>query len=176
MAVTPPANPGSSIHGKVKVNSSIIKQQFETKENSLSIKQKSSPLNAVSDPLKLVYQAAIDELNERLAPYLGEDALQKGLADNVDVSPEATANRIVSLSTSMLSRFMDSNPQLEGQAAKEKFVSIIRDGVMQGFSEARDILKGLQVLEGDIATNIDKTFELVQKGLDNFLSSDNAEE
>ena len=77
----------------------------------------------------------------------------------------------------MLSRFMDSNPQMEDQAAKEKFVSIIRDGVMQGFSEAREILKGLQVLEGDIAANIDKTFELVQKGLDNFLSpSEIAEE
>ncbi|PCI50476.1 MAG: hypothetical protein COB51_03310 [Moraxellaceae bacterium] len=177
MAVTPPANPSSSLHGKVKVNSLIIKQQFEIKENNISIKQKSNPLNAVSEPLKLIYQAAIDELNERLAPYLGEDALQKGLGANIDVSPEATAHRIVSLSTSMLSRFMDSNPQMEDQAAKEKFVSIIRDGVMQGFSEAREILKGLQVLEGDIAANIDKTFELVQKGLDNFLSpSEIAEE
>lgn len=171
MAVSPLSGPNTPLQGKPQVNSSIIKQSVEFKSVSVSAGKSHTTINAANDPLKLAYQAAIDELNERLAPYLGEDSLQKGLDAQTDVSPEATANRIVSLSTAMLPRFMESNPELGEQEAREKFVSIIRGGVSQGFSEARDILKGLQVLEGDIASNIDKTFDLVQKGLDDFLTS-----
>lgn len=47
----------------------------------------------------------------------------------------------------------------------------IKGGIEKGFKEARDILKGLKVLGGDIASNIDKTYELVQKGLDAFASN-----
>jgi len=38
----------------------------------------------------------------------------------------------------------------------------------KGFKEARDILGGLKVLGGDIASNIDKTYALVQKGYADF--------
>ncbi|WP_292746763.1 DUF5610 domain-containing protein, partial [Methylophaga sp. UBA3191] len=41
----------------------------------------------------------------------------------------------------------------------------------QGFKEARDILGGLKVLEGDIAGNIDKTYDLVQQGLQSFVEN-----
>jgi len=160
---------------KSEVNASIITHHEESRRLSVSNASGSTSvkgfgLNAAQDPLKLVYQAAIDDLNERLAPYLGESALQKGLGAGVDVSPEATANRIVSITTALFPLFLESNPDLEAQEGKEDFVSIIRSGVLQGFAEAREILQGLQVLDGDIATNIDKTFDLVQKGLDDFLN------
>ena len=48
------------------------------------------------------------------------------------------------------------------------FVEVISQGIEQGFNEARDILDGLAVLEGDIAATIDTTFELVQLGLQEF--------
>jgi hypothetical protein len=35
-------------------------------------------------------------------------------------------------------------------------------------TEAREILGGLNVLDGDIASNIDKTYDLVQKKLNDF--------
>jgi hypothetical protein len=46
----------------------------------------------------------------------------------------------------------------------------IKGGIEKGFKEARDILEGLQVLGGDVAANIDKTYELVMKGLDDFVA------
>ncbi len=50
-------------------------------------------------------------------------------------------------------------------------------GIDQGFSEARDVLGGLKVLEGEIADNIDKTYEIIQKGLEDFLKGpDDAEQ
>ncbi|RDH89593.1 MAG: hypothetical protein DIZ77_00365 [endosymbiont of Seepiophila jonesi] len=47
-------------------------------------------------------------------------------------------------------------------------LTIIRDAIEQGFAEAREILDGLSVLEGDISANIDTTFELVLEGLERF--------
>ncbi|WGG49334.1 DUF5610 domain-containing protein [Rugamonas sp. DEMB1] len=53
----------------------------------------------------------------------------------------------------------------------QKFLDTIRGGATTGFSEARGILRGLNVLGGDIASNIDKTQELVDKGYDDFLAA-----
>ena len=51
---------------------------------------------------------------------------------------------------------------------------MIGGGIDQGFKEARDILNSLGVLEGEIADNIDKTYELVQTGLQDFRDSFNS--
>ena len=48
---------------------------------------------------------------------------------------------------------------------------VIGGGIDQWFKEARDILGGLKVLEGDIAGNIDKTYDLVQQGLQSFVEN-----
>ncbi len=42
------------------------------------------------------------------------------------------------------------------------------DAAFPTFKEASDILSGLNVLNGDIASNIDKTYDLVQKGYADF--------
>ena len=56
-------------------------------------------------------------------------------------------------------------------AAFDNFMSLIQKGVDQGFSEARGILSGLNVLNGDIASNIDKTYEILKKGIADFIAS-----
>ena len=92
-------------------------------------------------------------------------------AASQDNSAEATANRIVSLSTGFFEAFKKQNPGMDNDAALEKFMGTISGGMEKGFSEARDILKGLNVLQGDIAGNIDKTYELVQKGYADFVAA-----
>jgi len=57
------------------------------------------------------------------------------------------------------------------EEALKSFVEVIGGGIDQGFKEARDILGGLKVLEGDIAGNIDKTYDLVQQGLQSFVEN-----
>ena len=103
-----------------------------------------------------------------MAPYLGEDSLSVTLDNNTDVSPEATASRIVSQSTAFFGAFQNSNDTLGFEQQLEKFLQVIGGGIDQGFSEARDILDSLQVLEGDVASNINKTYDLVQAGLASF--------
>lgn len=126
-------------------------------------------ISSQSDPLALVYKSAITSINEALQADFGDDAVQK--AASQDNSAEATANRIVSLSTGFFDAFKKQNPGMDNDAALEKFMGTIQGGMEKGFSEARDILKGLNVLQGDIAGNIDKTYELVQKGYADFVAA-----
>jgi hypothetical protein len=151
----------ASSRAKMQLNVSILQE-------SASIS-----LNSGNDPLALLYKSAITSLNEQLEADFGPDAIQNALGQ--DNSPEATAGRIVSLSTAFFSAFQQQHSELEGDEALNRFMDTIKGGIEKGFKEARDILQGLQVLGGDIAANIDKTYELVQKGLDDFVASQGRE-
>ena len=146
----------ASNRAKMQLNVSILQE-------SASIS-----LNAGNDPLALLYKSAITSINEQLEADFGPDAIQN--AAGQDNSPEGTAGRIVSLSTAFFSAFQQQHSELEGDEALNRFMDTIKGGIEKGFKEARDILQGLKVLDGDSAGNIDKTYELVQKGLDDFAS------
>lgn len=139
-----------------KLNVAILQSNREV---SLSVK---------NEPLALVYKTAIEAINKELEPELGENSIQKGYEAGIDVSPEATADRIVSFSTGLFSLFQQQHPSLSEPEQVDRFLDVIGGGIDQGFSEARDILEGLGVLKGEIADNIDKTYDLVQEGLSAF--------
>ena len=124
-----------------------------------------------SSPLDLAYKAAIDRINEEVAPYLGDTAIERAYEGGLDVSPEATANRIVSLSTALFPLFERQHPELNQEEALTSFIEVISSGVVQGFSEAKEILLGVGVLEGGIESNIDLTFDLVLDGFAEFIKS-----
>lgn len=117
---------------------------------------------------ELLFRSAIDKLNELLAPDLGENAIQNAAA-NQDNSPEATAGRIVSISTGMFELYAKQHPDEDKDQLAAKFVDLIRGGFEKGFKEASDVLQGLGVLNGDVQSGIQKTYELVQKGFNDFL-------
>lgn len=147
----------ASYRAKMQLNVSILQE-------SASIS-----LNSENDPLALVYKSAITSINEQLEADFGPDAIQNAMGQ--DNSPEGTAGRIVSLSTAFFSAFQQQHSELEGDEALTRFLDTIKGGIEKGFKEARDILQGLQVLGGDVAANIDKTYELVMKGLDDFAAN-----
>lgn len=126
-------------------------------------------LSAGDHSMELLYRTAIDNINAELEPVMGKDALQSSYDSALDVSPKATADRIVSLSTAFFGSYQKQHPEMSVDEALDSFVSVISGGIDRGFGEARDILNGLDVLEGDITDNIDKTYELVQEGLKAFI-------
>lgn len=142
---------------KLQLNASIM-------QASLNVS-----IGSENEPLALLYKTAITNINEALKGQYGDDAIQS--AASQDNSAEATANRIVSLSTGFFDAFKKQNPDLDDDAALSKFMDTISGGMEKGFKEARDILGGLKVLGGDIAGNIDKTYELVQKGYADFVAA-----
>jgi len=121
-------------------------------------------------PLALLLSSILDKINEFIAADLDEETVQKAYDSGLDVSPEATAERIVSLSTGFFEAFKKQHAGEDESEVRQKFMDTIGKGIERGFAEAREILDGLGVLEGDIANSIDQTHSLIQDGLANFRS------
>ena len=177
---TPPQK--SSLDGLPKQSDSTEKQSSteklsatesrnqRTQQRNLDIleaNQKAS-LSAPGQPLSLLYQTAIAAINAELAPTMGDNAIERTQQEGIDTSPEATAERIVSLTMGSFGRFQEHHPGMDESEQAERFFELVSTGIEQGFGAAKDILEGLSVLEGSIADNIDKTYELVQQGLEQF--------
>ncbi|ASP48347.1 DUF5610 domain-containing protein [Cognaticolwellia beringensis] len=122
-------------------------------------------------PLSLVLKTALQGINEALKTSGVDDSVEDAYESGVDFSPEATAERIVSFSTQFLASYREQNPEMSEEESLTAFVDIISGGIDQGFAEAKDILGGLKVLEGDVSENIDKTYALVQSGLQAFVDA-----
>lgn len=165
---TPITSTGVKIPGSHQPQSlSVQAQRMELNAQIVSTSAEFQS-SAVGQPQALLFHSAVEKLNELLLPELGENAVQQAADSGIDFSPEATAERIVGFATGFLPLFLDTHANEDPQAALDEFMQIIRDAIEQGFAEAREILDGLSVLEGDIAANIDTTFELVLEGLERF--------
>jgi hypothetical protein len=166
-------------HTKVKDNSHSNKIKDVESPASAMAKSKASLNSAIvqtslnvaissgNDPLALLYKTAIQGINEALAPELGDDAIQNA-AGGQDNSAEATASRIISMSTAFYDKYLEKNKLEDNEESRGKFIDVISAGFEKGFKEAQDILGGLKVLQGDVAAGIDKTHELVLKGFADF--------
>ena len=128
-------------------------------------------IQAGNDSLALLYRTAVGEINNLLEPELGPDAIQNAMGQ--DNSPEGTAGRILSMSTAMFDAFAARYPDKDLAEVAQKFVDVIRGGFEQGFKEAENILNSLGVLPKAtaVAEGIAKTYELVQKGYDDWLNN-----
>jgi len=122
--------------------------------------------------LKILFQEAIDQINHALEADLGPNAISaEKLAEQGGIdywSPENTAGRIVQGTTAFFEAYKESNPNFEGEALLDKFLSVIGGGIESGFKDATDILKGFGVYEGTVKDNAEKTYDLVEKGLQEF--------
>ncbi len=145
---------------KAQLNASIV-------EASLTVSLKSG-----NDPMSVIFKTALTGINEALEADFGKDAIQNASAQ--DNSPEATANRIVSLSTGFYEAYKRQNPGQDDETSLNNFMETIKKGVEQGFKEARSILDGFKVLDGDLSTNIDKTYDLIQQGFADFVAAQKA--
>jgi len=148
-----PEQPVKQITPQQKLNIAILQAHQDV---SISTK---------NEPLALIYKAAIEGINKELETELGENAIENAYESGLDVSPAATAGRILNFSIGLFSLYQQQHPELSEQEQAEKFVEIIGGGIDTGFSEARQILDGLGVLEGEIADNIDKTYNIIQEEL-----------
>jgi len=119
-------------------------------------------LQSKNQPLALLLKSAITGINDLLKAQFGDNAIQA--AASQDNTPSGTAGRIVSLSTGFYEAFKQQHLGEDANDVLTKFMDTIRGGFEQGAKEAQDILTGMGVLSGDIASNIDKTLALVRQG------------
>ena len=95
-------------------------------------------------------------------------ALDDILSGAVDTSPKATADRIVSFATSFLGAFQANNADQQGLAQIDGFTDLIHKAVEEGFTQAKDILEGITKISGGVAADIEETFALVVRGINDF--------
>lgn len=126
-------------------------------------------ISAGNEPMALLLKSAINGINEELQPTMGKDAIQNAAAGQ-DNSAEATAGRILSLSTGFYEAYREQNKLEDSPESRAQFVEVIRGGFEKGFKEAQGVLQGLKVLGGEVAAGIDKTFALVMQGYDDFVA------
>ena len=128
-------------------------------------------ISAGDNSLALLYRTTIDNINQQLAPELRSNALQAAMQQ--DNSPEATAERILSQSTAFFDAYARQHPNKDPKGVLENFIGVIRAGFEKGYNEAANILSGLGVMgeEHNVASEIAKTYALVQQGYDDFLAA-----
>jgi len=149
-----PASKSPLSAAQVKHNAEILQASLE-----VSIQSK-------NEPLALLLKSAIAGINEALKPQFGDNAIE--MAATQDNTPAGTAERIVSLSTGFFDAFRQQHADENWGDVLTNFMATIRSGFEQGAKEAQDILTGMGVLDGDIASNIDKTLALVRQGYSDF--------
>jgi hypothetical protein len=176
----PSTPPGLDNNTKVKDGSNSNKVKDVESPASATAKLRASSNSAIvqtslnvaisagNDPLALLLKSAINGINEELAPTLGKDAIQNAAATQ-DNSPEATAGRIVQLSTAFYDAFRQQKGLEDTEETRKQFIDVIQGGFEKGFKEAQDVLEGLKVLGGDVAAGIGKTYDLVLKGYQDFI-------
>lgn len=140
---------------RTQLNASILSASFDVS------------ISSQNEPLALLLKTAITGINELLKPQFGENAIQNAAASQ-DNTAQATSGRIVSLSTGFYEAFKQQHAGEDEATVLKNFMTTIRSGFEQGYKEASDILQGLNVLNGEVASGIGKTYELVQKGYADF--------
>jgi hypothetical protein len=113
--------------------------------------------------LSVTAKKMVDKINELLKAKLpnGVQSLKPE-----DVTPDATAEKIVQGATSYFDVFAKQNPNLEGVDLLNKFLETIRGGIKTGYDDAVGTLEGLGAFEFDgVKSGIERTKELIGEKL-----------
>lgn len=124
--------------------------------------------NIANESMALLYTIVIEDINTVLEVQFGSKPINSTYNSRIDASPDETADKVVSSSIAFFTDYYQQHPDLTEVKAAGVYVDGLTLGVDKGFSEVRNILDELKVLEGDIERNIDATYDFIQVGLQAF--------
>ncbi|MBT4837986.1 MAG: DUF5610 domain-containing protein [Methylococcales bacterium] len=165
---TPHLDVNQMSHNKLKIDSykAELNQQIISASVDVSISSGSQPMSLLFKSVETEMQSAIKAELEN-APVEGAKK-SLDIAEEDDYSPEATAGRIVEMATAFFPAYKEQHPELDDETALDRFMEVIGKGIDTGFEDAKKILGGLEEFKGEVADNVDKTYDLVQNGLTDF--------
>lgn len=150
---------------KIALNSPLDKMPTDKLNNAMA-KAKSARSNLGNGLLtaEKTQQILQQELANKLKARFDVEGIElKGLTPE-DRTPEKVASNILNFVESAYSRIADSSK-------REKLMAQARKGIDQGFGEARNILKAIGVLSGKVEQDVNKTYDLIQVGLNKMENS-----
>ncbi|MBF0371515.1 MAG: DUF5610 domain-containing protein [Magnetococcales bacterium] len=121
---------------------------------------------AMMQAQRLLLEETIAELNGYLAST--PDLEPIGSPDLQELTPETTANYIVSMATSFFDQYAQAHPEMDPQEQLDSYMGLVGGAIDKGFQEAREILGALNLMTESVTSTIDETYSLVQVGLDAF--------
>lgn len=140
--------------------------QFEARIDVLTFST-----NAVSttEAQEIVLNRAFEKLRAVVAE--AREALGIPQGQEVDTSPEATANRIADFALNFFSAYAENNGLANDEEGRAQFADFIGGAIAKGIEEARGILTALSALNPDTESSIDQIASLVQARLDAFIAN-----
>ncbi|QEL54810.1 DUF5610 domain-containing protein [Chromobacterium paludis] len=190
------AQPGVAAQAQGAYNDQTARNQLNaTLVQSLSVESLSVSISSGKQSQSLLFKASITNINQilsadfanangqgggqvsaslqyssvQLSLSVQQQNSAQGSASEDDNSPEATSKRILDGSLGLFGLYQQQHKDQSTADQAQGFLKLIRQGFDQGFQEATDILKSLNVFNGDVADGVQKTHDLVLKGFDDFL-------
>ena len=152
----------------------------EYQDTSVEISPQAEKLRAQSSLLRATLGGIENELSSNAgtsfeepdrSKYL-EPLMGKSILGAIDLSPEATAARILGGVQGYIYRaFMAQHPEATS-ADFERFKDEVIRGFERGLYEARSILTGLSRLDAELSEEIGQTEALVREGLEEFFAEE----
>ncbi len=151
----------TTLSGVANGNDRLLKNTlnpYQTTEKKSALTTQDSLSIGIMTPKKT--QAILNrELADKLEQRFKDEGIElKGLKAE-DFTPQKVSDRIMSFVSGRILSEQDTKKQ-------QQLMQQARDGVEQGFAQARDILDSLSVLNGQVKDNVNKTYDLIQQGLD----------
>ena len=139
---------------------------------SISVDTVSFGANPLStgESLGVILERALAKLQEVVANAQAELGIEPGTS--IDTSAEATANRIADFALGFFDQFLENNPELDENEARQAFIDLVGGAVQQGVDEALAILESLQSLTPEVGDKVDSILDLVNQRFEAFLNGD----
>ncbi len=115
----------------------------------------------------------LERAYSKLQSIVGDARTALGIPEGavIDTTPEATAQRIADFGLNFFDKYAKQHGLANDEAGRQQFADFIGGAINQGIDEARGILGALQVLNGDVGSNIDKTASIIQGRLSDFVKN-----
>jgi hypothetical protein len=115
----------------------------------------------------------LDRAYEKLRAVVGDARTALGLAEGeeIDTSPNATADRIADFAINFFSKYAENNGLEDNEEGRKAFADFIGGAIGQGIEEAKGILTALSAFDPDIQAGVEDTASYIQKRLDDFVKN-----
>lgn len=119
----------------------------------------------------VMLDSVVEQINKAIQEAGIDLTIEEARVSGMDLSPEATARRIVDFSAGFAAAYESAHPRDPARVRISGFMSLIRGAIRDGFQQARDFLEGVTRLSDTVERNIDRSFELTNEFLDAFHAS-----
>lgn len=124
---------------------------------------------SAAESQNIVYERAMEKLRGVVNQARADLNIPEGVI--IDPSPDATAQRILGFALNFFNKYAEKHGLNDDEAGRQQFADFIGGAIGQGIDEARGILDALSALDSNVSSNIDKTAEAIQQGLNDFVKN-----